>query len=68
MTRKMKENERKVHCSIAFDPDVMRRLNAEAKTMRVSRSLWVNLAVDVALSNEENRRDKHITNIERLLD
>ena len=68
MTRKMKPEDWKVHCSIAFDPDVMSRLNAQVKSMRISRSALVNIAVDTVLKTEEKRIDKHIEAIERLLD
>ena len=68
MTAKMKPEDRKIHVSIAFDPDVMRRLNAQVKLMRISRSALVNICVDSALKQEEKKIDKHIAEIERLWD
>ena len=51
--RKMKQEDKKVPISVAFDKDVLTRLeNAKG---RISRSSFINIAVDRVLKLEENK-------------
>lgn len=51
---KMKEKEKRINKAITFTPSIFKRLE-EAKGL-MSRSLFVNIAIDEKLTREEQKR------------
>ena len=47
--KKMTDEEKKVSISIVFDRDIIKAAEAEAVSGRISRSAWVNIAVEKVL-------------------
>jgi len=47
--RKMTPEERKVPVSVAFDRDIIKAAEAEAARSRISRSAFINIAVEKVL-------------------
>lgn len=50
--RKMTPDERKVSISVAFDQDIIKAAETEAAKRRISRSAWINIAVEKVLIME----------------
>lgn len=53
--KKMTEDEKKVSVSIVFDRDVLEAAESEAANGRISRSAFINIAVDKVLSMESRK-------------
>lgn len=53
--KKMTDEEKKVSVSIVFDRDIIKAAEAEAVNGRLSRSAWVNIAVEKVLKMESKK-------------
>lgn len=53
--KKMAGEEKKVSVSIVFDRDVLEAAEAEAVNGRISRSAWINIAVNKVLAMESKK-------------
>jgi hypothetical protein len=53
--RKMTDEERKVPVSVAFDRDILKAAETEAAKWRISRSAWINIAVQKVLKMESKK-------------
>jgi len=53
--RKMTAEERKVPISVAFDQDIIKAAEAESVKGRISRSAWINIAVEKVLKMESKK-------------
>jgi len=53
--RKMTQEERKVPISVAFDRDILKAAETEAAKGRISRSAWINIAVEKVLNMESRK-------------
>ena len=53
--RKMKPEEKKVPISVAFDQDILSKLEDVRIRKRMSRSSYINIAIDRILIMEENK-------------
>lgn len=53
--KKMTDEEKKVSISIVFDRDIIKAAEAEAVNGRISRSAWVNIAVEKVLKMESKK-------------
>ena len=53
--RKMTQEEKKVPISVAFDRDVLEAAETEASKNRISRSAWINIAVEKVLLMESKK-------------
>ena len=53
--RKMTPDERKVPISVAFDRDILEAAETEATNGRISRSAWINIAVEKVLKMESKK-------------
>lgn len=53
--RKMNEEEKKVPISVVLDRDILEGAETEAAKSRISRSAWINIAVDKVLNMESRK-------------
>jgi metal-responsive CopG/Arc/MetJ family transcriptional regulator len=53
--KKMAEDEKKVSISVAFDRDVLKAAESEATKGRISRSAFINIAVNKVLYMESRK-------------
>lgn len=51
----MTQEERKVPISVAFDQDLLKAAEKEAAKGRISRSAWINIAVEKVLKMESRK-------------
>lgn len=53
--RKMTDEEKKKSISVAFDRDVLEAAETEASKNRISRSAWINIAVEKVLAMKSEK-------------